>query len=1327
MLELEKIAYLIKAIEEDSTDKESLLYEFIDSNSFKEELKIQALEYLVKNHALDINSINSPLNIIEQTFRMDRFVLFKALVKLGAKLNYSIARDLPTRLSGEDIKELSPYLVKNHGDELPGFCMGFLDFDSFKSYIENTRTLYDKGILIALAKNTLIPNTQKIELTKLALSKGADINEQSKEGYKENLLYLYVKESSGITSDDEFLNFLIDNGANIQGESFSLLFDAIAQNKYELVEYLLLNGADISYRDKKHSYQHNIFYPLVDPRANYEDDEQRVKTLKLLVKQGLDVQSCIKHYEVNNTNYMIEDIFDICGATFISHLLQALAYTQSEKQILLYSIKNDIPLEIQKELLSINPKIVLQEAYCNIRDEHLEYGILECAVFLQKEELTNYILDSFSEVKRYNEVYPLALQAIKNGFSLDTAKKLIECELDINRLYYIDPEHLHTSTMAVVLMYEYSEYKKLLDQDEIVELLELMAKCGLDFSIPLKDINPSVEFMDIQHIIYVHGTNCQSFDKKVVEFFYNCGLDFTTPISNTSEAPIHSIIRKASDDIALSYLEFLDEKGVQFHLEHYNSLGATMFLTASYEGKLQSLKFLANLGADVEAKWDKYTALALAAIDNAKETIDTLIELGCDIKTTLNTIQYRADVDMEHILRLRYQLYKQFNIEDENQGCLELIDVLNREDMEQFKELTQKNQNISFKKLIYCSARDKYFDCSILELAVILNKERFVLYILDNFQEIQTFSFVTPLLFWAIDYKFSFEAIKKLILADTNINQKYFSKENDDIFIENMATLFVERYYKILDEQRRLEILKLMVQNGSKLSINVQKELSKYDVNNYGIIYTHALFSKEVEFKILEFFLSSGIDPTKPKGSLDDVDIFNIILSRHISDEKALSYLRYLDDKGYEIDLEYKDMDGNDIFLIACELNKPLCVKWLAKKGANIHTKGGVHNSPALHKAMYRVKDSLQKAQTVRLLCEFGCDIEEFDSEQKTPLMSAAYYGCFEAARVLLEFGANPNATNELGESVAHQSVLSSFANDNPDNPQLVNGKILALLKDYGADLSFCSKQFAPLLHMSTMYKDMKNIFNTLLQLEVDVNQTYYERTVLMETLQFEDDIGFTNKLLEYGADINVVDGYSASIHYYALMRKNPHEAKNILAYFLEKDVPIKQRDNGFSLIHCAGYYLQVEALELLKDRVQEEINKIDDKGYTPLHYALSLRRLADMGSGQKDYDFEFAYYEDYDHYGEYEDEEYEEPIYPEPKEEERIAMVKYLYKLGADIHQTLPNGNTPLTLATLAKQKELSKVLIELGCDVQEALESLKKYGDEIYEEDIEFLKEYL
>lgn len=1326
MLELGKISYLIEAIEKNSTDKESLLYEFIDSNSFNDEIKIEALEYLVKNHKFDINTINSPLNIIEQSFRMDRFALFKALVKLGAKLNYSIARDLANRLSDEDIKELSPYLVKNHGEKLPDFCINLLDFDGFKNYIEQTRTLYDKGVLIALAKNTFISNDEKVQLIKLALDKGADINEQSKEGYKENLLYTYVKESKNINTQDEFLNFLVDNSANMQGENFSLLFDAIGENRYELIKYLLSKDADISYKDKKHSYHHNILYPLVEPRSKYENDDQRVKVLNLLVKKGLDIQSCIKHYQVKNTNYIIEDIFDICGVAFISQLIKSLAYTQLEKQILLYAIKNDISLEIQKELLSINPKIVLQEAYCNIRDEHLEYGILECAVFLKKEELVNYILDSFEDIKTYNEIYPLTLQAIKNGFSLDTAKRLINIEPNINRLYYIDPEHPHTLTMAVLLMYEYNEYKKLLSEDEILGLLGLMANLGLDFSIPLKDINPSEEFMDIQDIIYVHANNCETFDKKVVEFFYENGLDFTTPISNTSEAPIHSIIRKASDDISLNYLKFLDEKGVQLQLEHYNSLGATMFLTASSENKLQTLKYLANLGANIEAKWDEYTALALATIDNAKETIDTLIALGYDIKTTLDSIQFRKDVDMEHIMRLRYHLYKQFNIKDENQGSLEIIDILSREDMEQFKELTKENQNTSFKKLIYCYARDKYFDCSVLELAVILNKERFVLYILDNIKDIQTYSYVTPLLFWAIDYKFSFETIRKLILCDTNINQKYFTK-GDDVFIENMATQFLRNYHQILDEQRRLEILKLMVQNGSKLSINVQREMSNYDINNYGIIYTHAIFSKELEFKILDFFLSCGIDPTKTKGNLNEVDIFHIISNRHISDEKALAYLRYLDDKGYEIDLKYKDTHGNDIFIIACELNKPLCVKWLAKKGANIHTKGGVHNSPALHKAMYRENDPLKKAQTVRSLCEFGCDIEELDYEQQTPLMRAAYYGCFESARVLLELGANPNAINEIGESVAHQTVLTSFANDNPNNPQLINSKILALLKDYGADLNYSSKHTAPLLHLCTMYKNKKEIFNTLLQLQIDINQSYYERTALVETLQFEDDIDFTNKLLELGADINILDKDGSSIHYYTLMRKNQEESKNLLAYFLEKDIPIKQRQNGFSLIHCAGYYLQVKALELLKDRVEEEINKMDDKGYTPLHYALSLRRLEDMGYSEEGYDFEFAYYEDFDHYGEYEDEEYEEPIYPDPREGERIAMVNHLYNLGADIHKPLPNGNTPLTLATLIKQKELSKVLIKLGCDVEETLNALEKYDDEIYEEDIEFLKEYL
>jgi len=881
MLVIEKISYLIEAIEQNTLDKESLLYQFIDSSHVKEELKIEALEYLVLHHHLDINSINTPLNIIEQTFRMDKIVLFKALIRFGGKVNYSIARDIRNHLSTEDLKEISLHLIKNHKQELENFYLIFLDFDGYKTYIKNSSTCDDKGVLIALSKNTFISSKEKIELTKLTLSKGAKINEQSKEGYRENFLYLYFKESKNITIDDIFLNFLIDNGANIQGENFSLLFDAIHQNNYQFVEYLLLKGADTLYTDKKHSLPHNIFYALVDPKGSYENDEQRIKVLKLLVKAGFNIQNSIEYYEVKNANVMIENIFAICGIHFIRHLLNTLAYTQLEKQLLRYSLQKNISFEIQKELISLNPSIILQEAYSELRDEYQEYGILECAVVFENEKITNFILDSFKKIKTYNEIYPLGLHAIKNGFSFETVKRLIKVETNINRLYYIEPKHPCLATMAVLLIYEYPLFKKLLNEDEIMELLELMSICGADFSIPLQDIRPCKLFMDKEHIIYLHGNSCHSFERNIVEFFYQNGLDFTTPISNTNESPLHSIIKKASDDIALSYLKFLNEKNVPLNLEHTNSVNNTMFLTAAFEHKPKTLKYLVELGANTQAKSEEYTALSLAAIDNSKDTIELLVDIGCDIKSTLISLENRNDINMEHIIRLRYHLYRQSNIKDENQGCLEIIDVLSYQDMERFKKLTKEKQNISFKNLIYCYAKDKYFDCSVLELAVMFNKEQFVLYILDNFQEIQTYSHVIPFLFWAINYQFSLETLKKLLYADTNINQKYFSKGNDEILIENMATQFIRIYSNKYDEQKRIEILKLMVQNGLKLSIT---------------------------------------------------DLITIISNYYMSDEKIFTFLKFLDNKGFHIDLEYKEMDENDIFLTICKLNKPLCMPWLIDK-----------------------------------------------------------------------------------------------------------------------------------------------------------------------------------------------------------------------------------------------------------------------------------------------------------------------------------------------------------------------------------------------------------
>jgi hypothetical protein len=70
--------------------------------------------------------------------------------------------------------------------------------------------------------------------------------------------------------------------------------------------------------------------------------------------------------------------------------------------------------------------------------------------------------------------------------------------------------------------------------------------------------------------------------------------------------------------------------------------------------------------------------------------------------------------------------------------------------------------------------------------------------------------------------------------------------------------------------------------------------------------------------------------------------------------------------------------------------------------------------------------------EMIELLCERGANPNQVDNTQKTPLHRAAAFGCDEAVRVLLQFGADPNVKNRHGitpaeAGQAYESVIGVF------------------------------------------------------------------------------------------------------------------------------------------------------------------------------------------------------------------------------------------------------------------------------------------------------------
>ncbi|MEW6302593.1 MAG: ankyrin repeat domain-containing protein [Verrucomicrobiota bacterium] len=125
----------------------------------------------------------------------------------------------------------------------------------------------------------------------------------------------------------------------------------------------------------------------------------------------------------------------------------------------------------------------------------------------------------------------------------------------------------------------------------------------------------------------------------------------------------------------------------------------------------------------------------------------------------------------------------------------------------------------------------------------------------------------------------------------------------------------------------------------------------------------------------------------------------------------ALKTARLLIDRRARIDLP--DQNGQTPLLYAVEFGHAAMVSLLLQHGADVHTKlrsgGGI-----LHMLGSLSKDA---STIVAIAVQRGVDVNEADTNGRTPLMCAAMAGDLASAQVLLSAGANPNPVNKYGST----------------------------------------------------------------------------------------------------------------------------------------------------------------------------------------------------------------------------------------------------------------------------------------------------------------------
>jgi len=268
--------------------------------------------------------------------------------------------------------------------------------------------------------------------------------------------------------------------------------------------------------------------------------------------------------------------------------------------------------------------------------------------------------------------------------------------------------------------------------------------------------------------------------------------------------------------------------------------------------------------------------------------------------------------------------------------------------------------------------------------------------------------------------------------------------------------------------------------------------------------------------------------------------------------------------------------------------------------------------------------------------------LEKGDKYRRTPLHSASRYGAFEAARFLLDRGADMNVKDESRNTPLH--LASIFRHD----------EIVDLLIQHKADVNILNVQGQAPLHLASLYGNPESI----------------------------------KLLLEGGAKINIRDADGNTPLHIAVLYRNPENLDEILKENLDIDA---LNTEGYTPLHLSVRRPDNEkAIELLLQQ-GADINITDPSGRNALHISVASYQRGYIGFltskgidiNSQDNDGNTAL-----HY----------PLMNVLKNKLYLLnskeTVKILMEEGADPHIRNNKGKSPMDLAVEAGENDLINLL---------------------------------
>ena len=349
--------------------------------------------------------------------------------------------------------------------------------------------------------------------------------------------------------------------------------------------------------------------------------------------------------------------------------------------------------------------------------------------------------------------------------------------------------------------------------------------------------------------------------------------------------------------------------------------------------------------------------------------------------------------------------------------------------------------------------------------------------------------------------------------------------------------------------------------------------------------------------------------------------------------EQGAEVNRYLKDKNYST--------YTTPLVQAMRSGKRENVEILLENGANLYQKlfSIMDNPDALYGGEIFTILHFANIQFLRIIDNYDLNLEIEDEYGATPLFYAAFHNYLDKAKFFVEHGANTNHISDYWSILGFPAYLG-------------NVKMVKYLVDNGADVNLHKKGgFSPLLYCGLTMGDGFGPY--------DKDEEKYQ---------------IAKYLVEHGADINYGAEYS---DYYCLpitISNDPYKSK-MCEYLLKAGAEVKYDSLKWTGLHS----IALRGSQLAIDKLINENYNL---------YAKNSRGISILSGVVKNRDF--ALIEEiikqgidinenaYDIRRDF----YRGPVIIEAVERNDLEMVRFLYKLGADINIIDKLDRTPLKVA---------------------------------------------